>query len=98
MLLYSGLPRRLSTALCRCRTGPESCAFFQRGMVMRESRQDSIRAVEWTDAGVQLLDQRLLPLRHEYVVLEHAAGVAAALRDMVVRGAPAIGVTASYGE
>ena len=64
---------------------------------MSESRHDSIRAVEWTDAGVQLLDQRILPLRHEYVVLEHAAGVAEAIRDMVVRGAPAIGVTAAYG-
>jgi len=46
---------------------------------------------------LKLLDQRVLPLRHEHVLLEDAAGVAGAIRDMVVRGAPAIGVTAAYG-
>lgn len=64
---------------------------------MSEYRHDSIRAVEWTDAGLRLLDQRLLPLSHEHVLLEDAAAVADAIRDMVVRGAPAIGVTAAYG-
>ena len=64
---------------------------------MTATRHDSIRAVEWTEQGLKLLDQRALPLRHEQVVLEDAAGVAAAIRDMVVRGAPAIGVTAAYG-
>lgn len=64
---------------------------------MTETRHDSIRAVEWTEQGLKLLDQRVLPLRHEQVLLEDAAGVAAAIRDMVVRGAPAIGVTAAYG-
>lgn len=64
---------------------------------MTETRHDSIRAVEWTEQGLKLLDQRVLPLRHEEVLLEDAAGVAAAIRDMVVRGAPAIGVTAAYG-
>jgi methylthioribose-1-phosphate isomerase len=64
---------------------------------MADPVHDSIRAVEWSDDGVKLLDQRLLPQRHEHVVLKDAAGVAAAIRDMVVRGAPAIGVTAAYG-
>ncbi len=64
---------------------------------MTETRHDSIRAVEWTEQGLKLLDQRALPLRHEQIVLEDAAGVALAIRDMVVRGAPAIGVTAAYG-
>lgn len=64
---------------------------------MTETRHDSIRAVEWTEQGLKLLDQRILPLRHEQVLLVDAAGVAAAIRDMVVRGAPAIGVAAAYG-
>ena len=64
---------------------------------MSETLHDSIRAVEWTEAGLKLLDQRALPLRHVHVLLENAAEVADAIRDMVVRGAPAIGVTAAYG-
>ncbi len=58
---------------------------------------DTIRAVEWRDNSLHLLDQRLLPQRCEYVVLGDAPSVANAIRDMVVRGAPAIGVTAAYG-
>jgi methylthioribose-1-phosphate isomerase len=65
--------------------------------MMAEMRHDTIRAVDWTDQGLKLLDQRMLPLRHEHVLLEDAAGVADAIRDMVVRGAPAIGVAAAYG-
>jgi len=65
--------------------------------MMAETGHDSIRAVEWTDQGLKLLDQRVLPLRQEHVLLEDAAGVADAIRDMVVRGAPAIGVAAAYG-
>lgn len=44
-----------------------------------------------------LLDQRLLPDREEWVWSASAAQVADTIRDMVVRGAPAIGVTAAYG-
>jgi len=65
--------------------------------MMSDTRHDSIRAVEWTEQGLKLLDQRVLPLRHEHVLLEDVGGVAQAIRDMVVRGAPAIGVTAAYG-
>ena len=64
---------------------------------MVETRHDTIRAVEWTDQGLKLLDQRVLPLSHEHILLDDAAGVASAIRDMVVRGAPAIGVAAAYG-
>ncbi|HFC52911.1 MAG TPA: S-methyl-5-thioribose-1-phosphate isomerase [Gammaproteobacteria bacterium] len=58
---------------------------------------DTIRAVEWRDSALRLLDQRLLPQRQEFLKLETAEAVAAAIRDMVVRGAPAIGVAAAYG-
>ena len=73
-------------------------AGIPKGKSMTEQQHDTVRAVEWTDEGmVKLLDQRVLPLRQEYVLLEDVGGVAAAIRDMVVRGAPAIGVTAAYG-
>jgi len=58
---------------------------------------EPVRALEW-DAGVlRLLDQRQLPDREVYLVCADAAAVAAAIRDMVVRGAPAIGIAAAYG-
>ncbi len=58
---------------------------------------DQVRAVSWVDGALQLLDQRYLPQREEIVVLEESDAVADAIRDMVVRGAPAIGITAAYG-
>jgi len=58
--------------------------------------QTEFRAIEWTDAGLRLLDQRLLPAREEYLQVIDAPGAAQAIRDLVVRGAPAIGITAAY--
>ena len=64
---------------------------------MSNNHYDSIRAVEWHDGALKLLDQRVLPHRREYLVIEDAASTAQAITDMVVRGAPAIGITAAYG-
>lgn len=61
------------------------------------SAHDSIRAVQWQDDSLRLLDQRILPHRHLYIDYQRPGEVAEAIRDMVVRGAPAIGVTAAYG-
>jgi methylthioribose-1-phosphate isomerase len=58
---------------------------------------DKIRAVEWSDEGLKLLDQRLLPRLEQWITFADALGVAQAIRDMVVRGAPAIGIAAAYG-
>jgi methylthioribose-1-phosphate isomerase len=58
---------------------------------------DSVRAVEWRNGRLWLLDQRRLPAQEAHVVLSQARAVAEAIRDMVVRGAPAIGITAAYG-
>lgn len=58
---------------------------------------DSIRAIEWTAEGLSLLDQRALPFAENYLTLTDAGAVARAIRDMVVRGAPAIGITGAYG-
>ena len=56
---------------------------------------DRIRAVEWEDGRIRLIDQRLLPQRHESVYIEDVDQAITAIRQMVVRGAPAIGVTAA---
>ena len=58
---------------------------------------DPERIVRLEDDAVVLLDQRLLPLREVEVRCASAAEVADAIRTMVVRGAPAIGVAAAYG-
>ena len=47
--------------------------------------------------ALRLLDQRLLPSREVWLTLDHPAEVALAIRDLAVRGAPAIGVAAAYG-
>ena len=56
-----------------------------------------IRPVEWRNDTVVLLDQRLLPSQEVYRVYRDYREVARAIKDMVVRGAPAIGVTAAMG-
>ena len=55
------------------------------------------RTAERTSNGVRLIDQRRLPLVEAYVELETPEDVAQAITDMVVRGAPAIGITAAFG-
>jgi len=55
------------------------------------------RTIEWTDAGVVMLDQRRLPEEENYLTLRTAEEVASAIRDMAIRGAPAIGVAAAMG-
>ena len=56
-----------------------------------------IRPVEWRNGVVVLLDQRLLPTQEVYRVYRNYRDVARAIKDMVVRGAPAIGVAAAMG-
>jgi methylthioribose-1-phosphate isomerase len=57
----------------------------------------NIIPVEWSDEGVRMLDQRLLPTEEKWLVLRTYDDVAKGIKDMVVRGAPAIGVSAAYG-
>jgi methylthioribose-1-phosphate isomerase len=53
--------------------------------------------IDWTDDGVVMVDQRKLPVQELYVRCRTAREVARAIRTMVVRGAPAIGVAAAMG-
>src|SRR6476659_3586205 len=56
-----------------------------------------IKTVEWTNEGVCMLDQRLLPNEEKYLILRSYDEVAEAIKKMVIRGAPAIGVAAAMG-
>ncbi len=56
-----------------------------------------IPTLEWTSNGVNFLDQTKLPLEETYVLATDYKQVATVIRDMIVRGAPAIGVSAAMG-
>ncbi len=55
------------------------------------------KTVEWVDGAVRLIDQRVIPAEEKYIDYNDYKEVAQAITDMVVRGAPAIGVTAAMG-
>src|SRR5258708_20361297 len=56
-----------------------------------------IQTLEWTNQGVRFIDQTKLPTEEVYVTCKTHEQVADVIRNMVVRGAPAIGVAAAMG-
>ena len=56
-----------------------------------------IRPMVWREGALCLLDQRLLPGQEVWLELTTSEDVAQAIREMAVRGAPAIGIAAAYG-
>lgn len=66
-------------------------------MTLSLSDFQTTRTVFWQHGALYLIDQRHIPDRFELARFESVESIAAAIRDMVVRGAPAIGVTAAYG-
>jgi len=67
------------------------------GQSETDCKVSSFHTLRWRDGRLELLDQRALPGEVRYLAYDSAHGVADAIRDMVVRGAPAIGCTAAYG-
>lgn len=61
------------------------------------STHDSIRAVQWQGDHLRLLDQRRLPAEEIWIDCRDATEVTQAIRDLAVRGAPAIGIAAAWG-
>lgn len=61
------------------------------------SKFSLVRAVDWCDEKLRMLDQRVLPETVAYIEYSDATAVAEGIRQMVVRGAPAIGIAAAYG-
>lgn len=62
-----------------------------------EAPRGKVETLRWTGERLELIDQRRLPSIIEYVTCRDAGEVAKAIRDMVVRGAPAIGCAAAFG-
>jgi methylthioribose-1-phosphate isomerase len=62
-----------------------------------QDNDNTIQPIIWQDDHLRLLDQRLLPANETYNAYHDVISVADAIRQMVVRGAPAIGITAAYG-
>jgi methylthioribose-1-phosphate isomerase len=61
------------------------------------ARYDHIRPIRWTGDALELLDQRRLPFSVEYLRCEDSDAVVDAIRELAVRGAPAIGIAAAWG-
>lgn len=59
--------------------------------------KQTVETLRWRDGGLEMIDQRVLPARFEYIAYSSAAEVAEGISTMVVRGAPAIGCAAAYG-
>ena len=57
----------------------------------------NIETLRWNDDHFEMIDQRILPAEFKYISYTKATEVADGIRDMVVRGAPAIGCAAAYG-
>jgi methylthioribose-1-phosphate isomerase len=64
---------------------------------VQRTRASPFETLRWREGRLELLDQRRLPARFEYLACHDAAQVARAIREMAVRGAPAIGCAAAYG-
>ncbi|AFA40511.1 S-methyl-5-thioribose-1-phosphate isomerase [Pyrobaculum oguniense TE7] len=64
---------------------------------IRREFKPKVKPIEWRGDKLVLLDQRMLPFETRYVEARTVEDVATAIRDMVVRGAPAIGITAAFG-
>jgi methylthioribose-1-phosphate isomerase len=61
------------------------------------ARYDRIRPIRWTGDALELLDQRALPFRVEYLACTSSDAVGDAIHALAVRGAPAIGIAAAWG-
>ncbi|KPW26805.1 Methylthioribose-1-phosphate isomerase [Pseudomonas syringae pv. aceris] len=72
---------------------------FKMELAMRDRllAAEKVKAIDWRDDALCLLDQRVLPFEEVWHRYTTAEGVAEAIRTMVVRGAPAIGISAAYG-
>ncbi|MCD6489626.1 MAG: S-methyl-5-thioribose-1-phosphate isomerase [Thermodesulfobacterium sp.] len=71
---------------------------FLKGQTIKEPTQaDLIKTWFWTEKGLYLLDQRKLPLKEKYIFCDSLSKIRNAIKEMVIRGAPAIGICAAIG-
>ncbi|MEE8208813.1 MAG: hypothetical protein V3T88_07690 [Nitrosomonadaceae bacterium] len=65
--------------------------------MIKKSMEQSVEALRWENGHLEILNQRVLPTRFEYLIFNSAIEVAEGIRSMVVRGAPIIGCAFAYG-
>src|SRR6266481_1177210 len=84
---------------CAWRVSPRPPAprYRSTAAMSASSEANPVETLRWDGRRLELIDQRALPARLEYVSCANAAEVAEAIRSMVVRGAPAIGCAAAFG-
>jgi methylthioribose-1-phosphate isomerase len=68
-----------------------------RDVILNNKLRGKVRTLKWENNELKLIDQRKLPFKEAYVSCKSAESVASAIKNMIVRGAPAIGVSAAYG-
>ncbi len=61
------------------------------------AQNQAVKTLRWRDGRLEMIDQRILPAKFEYLGYCSAGEIAEGIRSMVVRGAPAIGCAAAYG-
>ena len=66
-------------------------------MTAQTNQNQTVETLRWREGRLEMIDQRVLPAKFEYLAYTNAAEVAEGIRSMVVRGAPAIGCAAAYG-
>ena len=90
---------KYTRASCRRDRYNRRLCFWVMGEGMRDRllAAEKVKAIDWRGEALYLLDQRILPFEESWLPYTSAEGVAQAIRDMVVRGAPAIGIAAGYG-
>ena len=64
---------------------------------MTSSQAERVETLRWCNGHLEMIDQRVLPAQFRYLRYDSAEAVAQGIREMVVRGAPAIGCAAAYG-
>jgi methylthioribose-1-phosphate isomerase len=70
---------------------------MKEGQAMTSPQAMHVETLRWCDGHLEMIDQRVLPAQFRYLRYDSAEDVARGIRDMVVRGAPAIGCAAAYG-
>src|SRR3954467_231422 len=93
--MWPSLPPQCAAPLSPRRPAPRSP--WMAGTKGSSRNVASFDTLRWRNGRLEMLDQRMLPARTVYLPFESADAVADGIREMVVRGAPAIGCAAAYG-
>ncbi|MCD6547837.1 MAG: S-methyl-5-thioribose-1-phosphate isomerase, partial [Thermodesulfobacterium sp.] len=72
-------------------------SFLKDQTIKEPAQADLIKTWFWTEKGLYLLDQRKLPLKEKYIFCDSLSKIRNAIKEMVIRGAPAIGICAAIG-